>query len=765
MTRHLVRQFATVLLAVLCCAGSGLLPLDRAAAAERFAAWLADGRRISAPRLTSWHAPATMLLLQGQRDEAENNRLLLIRDRQSKVGLQPPYLLLANGDVLTGSPVQLEPDLGRQGITPRVRVQLEGMLPVSGTGVAVRTERIARIVGSAEASLGQEPPPGTVQLADGRRLVGRSIKWREYGLAVLTQEGIVEANYPDIALAVFPQVDGVAAVLDDNLVAAGAASPAGSGSIVRFQLTSGATITSARIRRQQETQRRSRRSGVEMTTYYYVQPAWADQPLALPEKDVAWCGYRDADEAPLALLPVEVARSERLVGGGAIWQRLAGGDSGLAATGAWESDLALVTHSHSELAVTLPPGASTLRTTVGLDRAVGAGGCVRCRIVSGEPDGKLLWDSGIIVGSDEPKPTGPLDVTGQSRVILVTEFAHEDRPPGADPLDLRDQVVWLAPLVELDLDQRELLPGALAGAELWELAGGGDGAHLSSEWDAAGAAWNPVLELPAGRDLTLTRKLSVSRSGDVAELLTVCPDEVDAHDLALAVNGRRVAHLVSMTPEIQRQWLRYRDRARLRDDDRSNLTDRFAYWWDLSPWRGQEVTVSLTLRGGRRGSALAWHGLSIRGAIANLPVGGEPLSFDVPLTSLTPVAAAAGRARGMPVKNGLPGDRRGEPIRFLSQAIDDGYGMAYNSSLTFDLAPEYRRFVAVAGCSLFVAGPLQVLIDGKVVWERPLVTGLDPAEQLDIAIPTGAKTLTLQTGPESSYTGLAAFAEAGFVTN
>ena len=135
----------------------------------------------------------------------------------------------------------------------------------------------------------------------------------------------------------------------------------------------------------------------------------------------------------------------------------------------------------------------------------------------------------------------------------------------------------------------------------------------------------------------------------------------------------------------------------------------------------------------------------------------------------SPVAAASGRARSMPVKNGLPrerpGDRLFEPIRFLGQPFDDGYGMAANSSLVFDLAPEYQRFVAVAGCSLFVAGPMQVLIDGKVAWERPLMTGLEPAEQIDIAIPAGAKTLTLQTGPESSYTGLAAFAEAGFVTN
>jgi hypothetical protein len=760
MLQRLVRVIAWMSLCVLFVA-----PWPRAEAAERYVAWLANGRKISAPRLTSWHTPVTLLGMQGQGDDADKSRLRLIRDRQAKVELKPPYLLLANGDVLTGGPVQLEPDLGRQGITPRVRVQLEGMLPVSGTGVVVRTDRIARIVGSADASLRQEPPPGTVQLADGRRLVARSIKWREYGLALLTSAGIVEANYPDIVDAVFPDVDPMAAVLDDNLFAGGDSSPAVPAPIVRFQLTSGATITASRITREQERTRRGRRGGVELATYYYVQPAWADQPLALPEKDVAWCGYREANEAPLSLLPAELVESQQLVGGGPIWQRSAGSTGGLPASGPWEADLGLVTHSHSEIAFTLPPKAKSLQTTVGLDRAVGAGGCVRCRIVADQPDGKVLWDSGILLGSDEPKATGPIDVALCERVILVTQFAHEGRPAGADPLDIRDQVVWLAPLLELDFDWAQQLPAVLAGTAGWQIAGSGlDQAQIASRWNINAAAWDPVLLLPRATELKLTRRLSVSRASDVVELLTACPLELDEHEFRLAVNGQRVESHLSLTPEIQKQWVRFRDRPRSRDEDNSHLNDRLAYWWDLAAWRGQEVTLELTIGGGRERNEVTWRGLSVRGVIGNLPAGGEPLPFDVPLTSLEPFALASGRGRAKPVKDGLPGERVPLPIRFLGQRFTDGYGLALNSSISFPLAPEHRRFVAVAGCPLFVAGPMQVLIDGKVVWDRPLMLGLEPAEQIDIPIPAGAKTLTLQTGPESSYTGLGAWANAGFVT-
>jgi hypothetical protein len=84
------------------------------------------------------------------------------------------------------------------------------------------------------------------------------------------------------------------------------------------------------------------------------------------------------------------------------------------------------------------------------------------------------------------------------------------------------------------------------------------------------------------------------------------------------------------------------------------------------------------------------------------------------------------------------------------------------SSLRFALKPECRRFVAIAGCQEQVAGPVQVLIDDRVVWERAAISSLTPAEQIEIAIPDGAKTLVLQTGADALYYGSAVFADAGF---
>src|SRR5262249_13395906 len=115
---------------------------------------------------------------------------------------------------------------------------------------------------ATQVGSGLMPPPGAVLLADGRRLVARSIRWRQYGLALLTAEGVVDADFGDLADVVFPHADQSAAVLEDNLWAGGA----GGGAIARFQTSSGAVVTSARVSREQEQARR--RGRVTNDVYY-----------------------------------------------------------------------------------------------------------------------------------------------------------------------------------------------------------------------------------------------------------------------------------------------------------------------------------------------------------------------------------------------------------------------------------------------------------------------------------------------------------------
>lgn len=731
-------------------------------AADRFVARLDDGARLTARSLPTWPIPGTPYRFDGHDLLTSNNPVRLVVDRQASVSLAAPYLVLANGDILTGTPTQLVSDPGRVGLVPRVHVRLESpLMPVAGTGVAVRTDRVLRIVATRPPT-GTEPPPGTAVLADGRRLTARSIRWKDTGLMLLTESGIVEASFGELADVVFPGVDRTAAVLDDNLWAGGAPDA----TIARLQMRGGAILTSSRLTRDVE---RFRRRGRTTTNdaYYYIQPAWSSDPIAMPEPLVAWCGYRAANEAPLSLLPCETLVNRRLISQPEEWLANRTADGGLLAAVDRESDLGLITHSHSELAFDLPVAARTLEMCVGLDRAMQGGGCVRCKVVAEKSGGEVLWDSGIMQSEGGVRETGPLDVTGLVRVILVTEFAHEGRPAGADPFDIRDQVCWLDPLLTLDLSgsgQAERVLAVLAGVADWNLAGDGwRDLQLASRWNAYLPGWEPVLTLPRRTELRLTRQFRVTPSADIVELLTACPLDLDEHVFTLAVSGKPLEWRNNADRVSLRSWVSRYGRSRTREDD-SVLSDRLAYWWDLSEYRGQEVTLELTLAGENDRNEIAWRSLSIRSAIGNLPPGGQPLVPDVRLPTLTPLSASPG-GRTEPLANAIPaaGNRTGEPIRFLGQQFTGGYGMVRNSQLTFAIEPEYRKFVAIAGCSYQVVGPLQVLIDDKVVWERSVVSSLTPAEQIEIDIPAGAKTLTLQSGPEGPYYGYAGWTNAGFV--
>jgi hypothetical protein len=593
-------------------------------------------------------------------------------------------------------------------------------------------------------------------LADGRRLEGRAIRFAENGLTVLTAERIVNVPFDQLADIVFPGVNAMDAVLDDQRWAPGD----GALAIARFQATNGAVLTTSRVNRELDQDRRRGRviSGVA----YCMQPAWADDPLALPEGDIACCSYRRHDEAPLSAFPAVTLINRRLIGPSIPWTLDRAPDGRLLASGDQQSDLGLATHSHTEISFELPSEARSLEAAVGLDVMMGDRGCVECQVIGDTSKvRKTLWESGFLQGKDGVLNTGRLDVTGLERVILITSAAHENRPPGADPLDIRDQVVWLSPLVRLDPSATGIRPRALAtlpGAAEWSLAGDGwEQVKLTSRWNVPASQWDAVVTLPEAAELRLKRKLRVTSASDIVELLTVCPLDLDEHGFRLHVNGQLVPWRNNADRNQLRQWtLRY-SRTRAHDgEEPTNLSDRLAYWWDLSPWWEQEIELELTIRGKNERNEIAWRDLCIRSAISNRPPDGELREPDVRLTSLEPTST---ELRSGPVA--IP--PASEPIRFLGQAFEDGVVLPRGRRLSYALQPEYERLVGVIGCSTQVAGPVQILIDGRVVWEREAISALSPAEQIELPIPRGSKELTLQCGGDSLYYGYAALAESGFV--
>lgn len=736
----------------------------------RFVAVFADGSRTNGAAMSSWPVLGIGAPLGGRELFTARNPVRLLRDQTKDVSREVPLIVLANGDIVNGSLIGSQQ--GEGGL--QLKVQLESpLLPVTGTHVLVRPDRIRRILGTTGA-LRSHPAEGTVVLTDGSKLMARSIRWREYGLSILTEAGVVETPFANLADVVFPNVDLAAAVLEDNLFASGS-SP---GAISRFTLTSGAILTSSRVSREME-RVRSGRSRSAPQVYYYLQPAWSSHAIAVPEQEIAWCSYRGADEVSLSLLPAETNANRRLLGKVEPWRRnetVAG--EYLLAGGGWESDLGIAAHSHSEIAFPLPSGSKTLSLAVALDRKVGEGGCVRCRIFADTLAGKELWESDILRGSDEAKATGELDVEGLRQVILVTEFAHEDRPEGADPLDIRDDLLWLAPLVRLEITSQtgsDLVRGALPGLGGWETVGEGwQETRLATQWNEFGKCWDPVLVVSKDAELILTRTIRIDETNDVMQLLAAVPKSLDEHLIHLRVDDELVGWTTSTDRERMRQMALYArpvrrdpflDRRGFRNQqpEVKGPSDTLAYWWDLQKWRGREVSLELTIRGNTERNQIVWRGLSQRTAVASPPQGQIWVAPKVSLTSLNPRSQYPTKERGGPTKDALPLSRTPTPIKFLGQEFSGGYAMVRSSQISFDLKPEYKLFTALVGCCEGESRRVRILIDGQVVWEKASLSSLDPAQQVLIPIPAGSGVLTLETGPDQGTVGIAAFAKAGFV--
>jgi hypothetical protein len=96
-----------------------------------------------------------------------------------------------------------------------------------------------------------------------------------------------------------------------------------------------------------------------------------------------------------------------------------------------------------------------------------------------------------------------------------------------------------------------------------------------------------------------------------------------------------------------------------------------------------------------------------------------------------------------------------------------GIGVPEGSTLTYALDPSWKRFVSIVGYTTVnwaEVGPYEVFFDDQPAW-----TNTDPIQyhwwhrgtQVDVAIPPGAKTMTLKLAEGNAH---GAWALSGFMT-
>jgi len=736
---------------------------DLFAQGERFVAYYGDGSTLSGPTLHNsykWSFSTNVSAIGTEPISRGAIPVRCIRDTRLRASLVGPYVLFANGDILPGRVAGVAPADLRAGRPQRMIVNLTPPLTgckVSSSEVEVRIDRVARVV--SDHGRKRAVRPGTLWLNDGRVVEFKAIRWSEGGFKALTDTDIVKATYAELQEYHARAVDPAAAILEDSSTPC----PEPDSPLIRFRVSNGGALTG--------------REALLIEAGWSqiaVKPSWAFSGVRFGPDDVVSRGYRSPFEVPLSLLRAELLDEHSFTGFLWPWQLNASVRGGELCSGGVAGALGVGTHAFNALAFDLPPGARSFATWVGLDQAVGAGGCVRCSVFADNRDGKPLWQSCYLRGSEPPVRVDLADIGKFKRLILVTDFGHEGRPKGADPLDIRDEVNWIDPTVRLaelpEPETRTHEPDVFAQIAQWDAPAGFLEDHTIVpvwRWGAPRCTDGVYVELP--KTVRLKRRLNVSLTNSWLQI-SVARGRVggdglrSGHTLTVLADGRRQEPINTHRPCTSTNLLSGHVRRRQ---------------WGLGEFVGRDVSLEVVISPEhpdrtRKLPGLVLVDLYLGPVVDGLPGAGKDVIHpDVPIASLNPrkatLALADARLQSGKLSNG-------QPLSICKYAFKEGYGIPAGSELVYGLDPSWRRFVAVLGMNREVAipreegrefsyevGPFRILLDGEPHWQssRPETFGLwDRALQIDVEIPAGHRAIALQVPTGHCY---AVWACCGFM--
>jgi hypothetical protein len=476
-----------------------------AAAAGRYVAVFADGTRTEGDKIQDWFGADPKpklndtLLLTPQRPLrwlCDQSLLPAGMDREGA-----GFVEMVNGDRLPGTVVDF--DEGAAGNPPHLVVMPTYPRTSSGSSgsphVRVRLEAVRRVVVSRLR--GRFLEPGTIFFPDGRRLPFRAVRWQRGAVRVLAQEGVRQVPLGELAEIHLAQTDPWQGLCEELATV----NPELTLPMVRLECTRGIIATTS------QALLRADGSGPNEPRHWShaVQPWWSLDPIWIPFNAIRMRSYFSPNEAPLSrLAPAKYV--DRRMFGGAAWQVDRNVEGGPLQNALGPHGWGFAVHAPCQLWFDLPPAVSGFRSRVGLDGLAGQGGCARALVFLNRADGTPLFRSKNLIGSSDTDDTKDLALTGPAgtpkKLVLVADAAERDAPAGADPLDIRDMLDWIEPVLQLDVARlkaavQEALPATVPCWRAWTRTVEG------------GATWSGQVRLdPAdGNSCRASRGLSIGR--------------------------------------------------------------------------------------------------------------------------------------------------------------------------------------------------------------------------------------------------------------
>jgi hypothetical protein len=425
-----------------------------AANPPRFVARFASGSFVEGNTLSDWHSPEAIPKIENQAlfDPANPLRWLIDRSQSPSPPMPDSFVEMVTGDRLPGSVIDFR--IGDESLysplPAHFLVRYEGPTPGTlerqSTVLRIDARSVRRIVWlRRKQDLWQ---PRTAFLRDGSFVKFRSIRWAPGAVSLLLESGPRRLAMNELAEIDLAPMDYWSNYFDELA----ALSPDGQRRLLQCETTEGLVATTSLDRMQP----RALGDVKDINRWILgIQPAWSLDVVWLWQGTV-WARRSFAPhEVPLIrITPVRVEQRSPLGTFKPAWMvnhNFQGGP--LRATNR-ESGWGFGVQAFSELEFEFPAAARTLRSEFAIDAEMKNGGCVQPRVINASAGNAAIYQGPVVVGSESILDTGPLGINGSGdqprRVVLQVDPVLANRPPNADPLDIRDQANWLDPVLELD---------------------------------------------------------------------------------------------------------------------------------------------------------------------------------------------------------------------------------------------------------------------------------------------------------------------------
>ena len=571
---------------------------------RRYLAVFANGQRVEGEKLTGWHVHPGPVRLDNTALLDANRPLRWLRDRSLRAydaGSDAwGHIEFVGGDRLVGRVVGLASPTARHRTGQRVRLRVacpespDVPLHLRREGLHVFAGDIRRVV------VGRQPDrlfqPGTAFLSGSRQVRFLGARWCAGGVRLLLDGGVQFVPLADVAELHLPAANAWRAYYRQLAVLC----PDASSPLIQLATTDGLIVTGSAaclhamaVGKPDESHR----------WYHFIQPTWSDEAICVPFKRIRTRWHFAPHEVPLTRLDPVRSVQRSIVGWRWRWRRNGNVAGGALVVGGPQAGWGIGVHAHNELTFELPSSARSFRARVGIDRTAGNGGCARALVHLNTTGSRPLYRSKPLVGSASSVDTGTLNLgvgrDDSRRLILVADAAHADRPAGADPLDIRDSLDWVDPLVVLDRGQlqaevRRHVDAAIPAWRGWSAAAAGAAAPPARmEWtttDPKNPRFVPLVAT-GGRELVLTAPGGILPQHrwlklDVVQIAPPAP----VGRLGVRVSGRSVAHMPVHRPGVDRPYL-----------------------VPLTAYHGKKVKLEVVYTPGSKDERVDWRTLSLAG--------------------------------------------------------------------------------------------------------------------------------------------------------